>query len=128
MATHHLVTPDGTVILPGSMLHATEGVHAGTHCRLERLYHNGVTHVLRCTRYVHRLGRVVMDLHPHVFGLSVIAVSDLTGLSFEAALRLWHKISDGLFMGFLALIPLALYEAGHGGEHARRIIEMILGG
>lgn len=127
MATHHLVTPDGTVILPGSMLHATEGVHAGTHWRLERLYHNGVTHILRCTRYVHRIGRVVMDLHPSVFGLSVIVVSQWTGLSLGFVHSLCHKISDGLVMGVLALIPLAVYESAHGGEHARHLLEMLFG-
>lgn len=127
MATHHLVTPDGSVILPGTMLHATEGVHAGTHWRLERLYHNGVTHVLRCTRYIHRLGRVVMDLHPHVFGLSVIAVSKWTGLSLEFIHAWCHKISDGLIMGILALIPLAAYESANGGEHARHLLEMLFG-
>lgn len=128
MTTHHLVTPDGTVILPGTMLHATKGVHAGTHWRLERLFHNGITHVLRCTRYVHKMGRVIEYIHPSVFGLSVIAVGRWTRVSFDALHTAWHKISDGLFMGLLALVPLALYESVHAGEHVRQFLEAIFGG
>jgi len=122
----HLVTPDGEIILPGAMLHAVNGPHAGTHWRLERVHHNGTYHVLRCSR-LHRQMRVRMDLHPHVFGLSVLEITRWYRPRAQDLKACWHKIDDGLLMGALALIPLAAFEAFHGSEHARVIMESIFG-
>lgn len=120
----HLVTSDGTIVLPGAMLHAQQGPHAGTHWRLAKVWHDGVRHLLRCTRLT-RVGRAVMDFHPSVFGLNVIEVSRWWRVGSADIVRWWHKIDDGLFMGALALIPLALFEAFHGGEVTRHWLEMI---
>lgn len=123
MAIPHLVTPDGAILLPGAQLHAVKGVHAGTHWRLDRIFHNGVTHVLRCSRYVRRVGRVVEHFHPSVFGLDVIEVSRFFKITRRDLAACWHKIDDGLLMGFLALIPLGFFEAYHGGELFRHLLE-----
>lgn len=124
----HLVTPDGVIILPGTMLHAVNGPHSGTHWRLERVHHNGTHHVLRCSRLI-RTMRVRMDHHPDVFGLHVITdeVTHAFRITADDLRRCWHKIDEGILMGALALIPLAFYEAFHGSEHVRVIMESIFG-
>jgi len=124
----HVVTAEGQIILPGAMLHAVHGPHAGTHWRLEKVHHNGEHHVLRCTRLLRRVGRVVMDFHPSVFGLNVIEMKRWYRLGRDDLRRFLGKIDDGLFMGILALIPLAAFEAFHGSEHFHALVMMIMGG
>jgi hypothetical protein len=109
------------------MLHAVNGPHAGTHWRLEILHHNGTHHVLRCSALRHTM-RVRMDFHPAVFGLNVIEVSQWYRITRHDLIRCWRRIDEGLYMGALALIPLAAFEAFHGGEHARALIMSLLGG
>lgn len=124
----HLVTNDGQIILPGAMLHAVHGPHVGTHWRLESIHHNGVHHVLRCSR-MYRTMRVRMDHHPRVFGLEMITddVTQWYRITRDDLRACWHKIDDGLFMGVLALIPLAFFEAFNGSEHCRAFLESVLG-
>lgn len=125
----HLVTPDGTRILPGTMLHAVQGPHSGTHWRLEELFHNGTEHMLRCSRFVSRIGRVVMALHPSVFGLSVMEEAEASVRhSVEWLRSAYRETREGLIMGFLALIPLAIFEGLHGAEHAHVLLSLIFGG
>lgn len=124
----HIMASDGTVILPGAMLHAVHGPHAGSHWRLEGLHHNGTHHVLRCSRLVRGSMRVRMDHHPRVFDLDVVELSAWWRISRDDVMRCWHRIDDGLIMGVLALVPLAAFEAFHGGEHARALIMSLIGG
>lgn len=127
MSTHHLVTPDGSIVLPGAMLHAVKGTHAGTHWRLERVISHGVGHLLRCTRLVRKVGRVVEHFHPSVFGLDVIEVTQWFRITRHDLARFWRKIDDGLFMGLLALIPLAFFEGMNGSEHAHALLSALFG-
>lgn len=125
----HLITPDGTRILPGTMLHAVQGPHSGTHWRLEELFHNGTEHMLRCSRFVSRIGRVVMALHPSVFGLTVSEEVEATMARYWVWLRAaFRETREGLIMGFLALVPLAIFEGMNGAEHARVLLSLIFGG
>lgn len=128
MTSHHLMTPDGTVILPGTMLHATKGVHAGTHWRLEKIVRHGAEHVLRVSRYVRKVGRVFEHLHPSIFGLDLVEVTRQIRIGGADLVRCWRKIDDGLLMGVLALVPLGVFEALHGSEHFRLFLESIFGG
>lgn len=120
----HLMTSDGQIVLPGAMLCAKEGPHAGTHWRLDRVFHNGVTHVLRCTR-LHKIGRVVEHFHPSVFGLSLVQITRWFQITRRDLAHAWHKVDEWLFAGIFALIPLAIFEAYHGGDVMRSVIESV---
>lgn len=122
---HHLVSADGTVVMPGTMVHAVTGPHAGTHWRLEKVHHNGETHVLRCSRLLRSM-RVRMDFHPSVFGLHMIEIKAWYKIGKADLRRFWGKIDEGVIMGALALVPLAVFEAFHGAEHFREFIEPYL--
>ena len=112
---HHLMTPDGQIVLPGAMLCAKEGPHAGTHWRLEKIFHNGVTHLLRVTR-LHKVGRVVEHFHPSVFGLSMVEITQWWRVTRHDLAHAWHKVDEWLFAGIFALIPLAIFEHYHLAE------------
>lgn len=126
MTTRHVVTPEGDVVLPGAMLHAQRGPHAGTHWRLEQIVHNGVCHMLRVSRLVRGALRARMDIHPDVFGVTVLELTKWFQITRRDLVAFWHKIEDGLFMGFLALIPLGVYDAIHGGERFREVLDVLV--
>lgn len=126
MTTRHVVTPEGDIILPGSMLHAQRGPHAGTHWRLEKIVHNGVCHMLRVSRLVRGALRARMDIHPDVFGVTVLELTRWFRVTRGDLVAFWHKIEDGVLMGFLGLIPLAVYDTLHGGERAREVLDLLL--
>lgn len=121
---HNLVTADGLVIMPGAMLHAIKGPHAGTHWRLDTIHHNGEHHVLRCSRLL-RTMRVRMDFHPSVFGCQMIEIKAWYRIGRSDVRRWWEKVDEGVIMGALALIPLGFFEAFHGSEHFRALIEIL---
>lgn len=108
----HLMTSDGEIVLPGVVLRAEVGPHAGTHWRLEEIFHNGVTHMLRCTR-LHKVGRVVQHLHPSVFGLTMVEVKAWFKVTRHDVMTMWRKVDEWLFAGIFALGPLAIFEHYH---------------
>lgn len=124
----NLVTAEGTVIVLGRHhALATQGRHTGTWWRIDDLFHDGRDHMVRASQK-HAVGRVHRTFPPAVFGLTV--QEELSRM--RAALnRLHHvrqSVDEGLIMGTLALLPLAVFEAYHGAEHTREFLLSILGG
>lgn len=112
-----------TVTLP-TVLPALNGPHKGHHFRLEAIVMRDGVHHVRATRPL-RGGRHVVHAHPSVFGLIVQEVISAMRHALNTLYHWWQRVDDGLFMGALALIPLAVFEAYHGGEATRHLIEMM---
>jgi hypothetical protein len=127
MNTHKLVTTNGETVSLPCVLPAQMGPHAGAHFRLEALVERDGKHHVRATRLVHQRRHVVHVL-PEVFGLMVEEVVTAVRHWVNLLHRMWMKLDDGIVMGFLALIPLAFFEAFHGAELTRQMLEMIFGG
>lgn len=125
MAT--LVLTDGTPVTLGHFHLMVDGPHKGTWWRIEELFHDGSEHKVRAS-YRHRAGRVRRVFHPSVFGLMVQEELTRMRLVVNRLHHAWQKIDEGLIMGVLALVPLAVFEAYHGGEATREFLASILGG
>jgi hypothetical protein len=124
----NLVTPEGTVVVLGRHhVRAVQGRHAGTWWRIDDLFLDGSEHMVRASRK-HTVGREHRTFPPAIFGL--IVREEITRM--RAFLnRLHHtrqSVDEGLIMGTLALLPLAVFEAYHGGEVTREFLASILGG
>lgn len=121
---HHLMDQHGTVIALPTVLPALSGPHQGHHWRLEELVERDGVHFVRATRIRNRR-RCVITCLPEIFGLVVERIVNRARHVANVLHRAWSTIDEGLIMGVLALIPLALFEAYHGGEVARHILESL---
>lgn len=121
----YLLTPEGISVTLGRHYSLVEqGPHKGTWWRLDELFHDGTQHMVRCSRK-HRAGRVRRVFAPAVFGLTVHEELTRFKHAFNLVIHARRKVDDGIILGALALIPLALFEAFHGGEATRHLIEAI---
>lgn len=124
----YLVTTEG-IAVSLRVHHAVveSGPFRGTVWRIDELFHDGTDHCVRASRK-HRAGRVRGVFHPSVFGLMV--QEEFTRIR-RVVNRLQHMlrtVDEGLIMGTLALLPLAAFEAYHGGEVTREFLTHLLGG
>lgn len=122
----HLVTTDGTVVTLGrTTLPIHFGSHAGEWWRLDEIFHDGTQHMLRCSRLHRGKVRVRKVFAPVHFALEVMEEITHMRALVNRVHHTWQKIDEGLIMGVLALVPLALFEAFHGGEATRHLLESL---
>lgn len=123
----YLATEAGEMVSTGAMLTAVAGPHLGRHFRFcaihedrERIH---VHHV-----YAHPFRNARAVLHPSVFGLrlqeEISRLRHLLNLCCHALDQLW----SGVFMGVIALVPLAFFEQYQGAEHVTAIVNYFVGG
>lgn len=111
----------------GRTVQATTGPYRGTWWVLVDVHRTDSGHRVVASR-PHRVGRHVIRVAPAVFGLIIDEVISW-GRHALNTLNVWRQtMGSGVAMGLLALIPLALYEAIHGGELTRHILLRLLGG
>lgn len=123
----NLVTPEGiTVYLGRHYAMIEKGREKGTWWRLDELFHDGTEHRVRASRR-HAAGRVHRTFPPAAFGLIVREELTRLRLLLNRLHHLWQTIDEGVVMGTLALVPLALFEAYHGGEVTREVIHYLFG-
>jgi hypothetical protein len=123
----NLVTPEGiTVCLGRHYAMVEKGREKGTWWRLDELFHDGTEHRVRASRK-HPAGRVHRTFPPAIFGLVVREEYTRVRLIINRLHHVWQKIDEGVYMGALALIPLAFFEAYHGGEVTRQLLTYLFG-
>lgn len=116
----HIATTDGqTVRLRQTVLTAQSGPHAGQSFRIDDVIKHGRDHLVKATRK-HRTGRHSIKVLADVFNLVITEIEELTRKIKNRVVRTWTKIDEGLYMGTLALIPLAYFEHY---EMADKIVE-----
>lgn len=117
----HIATADGqTVRLRQTVLTAQSGSHKGRAFRIDDVTKINGRHIVKATRK-HPTGRHSIKVLPEVFGLVITELEEITRKIVNRFLTTWRKIDEGLYMGTLALIPLAYFEHY---EMADKIVEM----
>ena len=118
----HIATADGqNVQLRRTCIVAKIGPHAGRCFRIDDVVKRDGQHVVRATRK-HATGRHMITVLPEVFGLIIREIEEITRRVINRVRRTWMKIDEGLYMGTLALIPLAYFEHY---EMADKIVEIL---
>lgn len=107
----------------GRSVQAVKGPYAGTWWRLDDVRKANGQHLI-CASRTHRVGRHRITVAPDMFGLVIEEIVRFARHCLNTLHAVRVKIDDGIILGFLALIPLALFEAFHGGEWTRHIIEV----
>lgn len=99
----------------GRTVQAQSGPFAGSWWRLDALVkRDGVWHV--SVSRSHRCGRRKVVAPPDVFGLLVREILTLLRRTRNLLVHVWQTIDEGIVMGALALLPLALFEHFHMAE------------
>lgn len=121
---HITLASTGVAVVPGRMIQAITGPYAGSWWRLDDVQKADGCHVAHVSRS-HRVGRHRMICPAEIFGL---VVQDVVAW-YRHAINVLHdvrrKVDDGLILGILALVPLAIFEAFHGGEATRQLLESL---
>jgi hypothetical protein len=116
----HIATADGqTVRLRQTVLTARSGVHKGRTFRIDDVTKLNGRHVVKASRK-HPIGRHVIKVLPEIFGLVITEIEETFRKIKARVIKTWTKIDEGLYMGTLALIPLAYFEHY---EMADKIVE-----
>jgi hypothetical protein len=120
-----LATTGGTVVI-GRLIQAVAGPYAGSWWRLDDVREADGGHLV-CASRPHRIGRHRITAPAEVFGLIVQEAVAWSRHVINILCDIRRKVDDGILLGFLALIPLALFEAFHGGEATRQLLESLFG-
>lgn len=123
---HITLATTGDTVEMGRLVQAVAGPYAGSWWRLDDVRKADGVHVAHVSRK-HRVGRHIMHCPAELFGLVVQEIVSLRRHALNVLCDLRRKVDDGIFLGFLALIPLALFEAFHGGEATRQLLESLFG-
>jgi hypothetical protein len=123
----HLVTDTGETVRSGTVLIAVVGPHTGRRFRFVDIHESGERVLVRHA-HGHTFRNALAVLHPSVFACEIH--QELTRLrrTLNLCHHTWQKVDEGLVMGALALVPLALFEAYGGGEKAHELLASLLGG
>jgi hypothetical protein len=106
----HIATADGqTVRLRQTVLTAHSGDHRGHAFRIDDVTKINGRHVVKATRK-HRTGRHTIKVAPEIFRLVITEIEETLRKIKTRVVTTWAKIDEGLYMGTLALIPLAYFE------------------
>ena len=111
----HLMTSTGSTVSLPRMAQAQSGPYTGTWWRLDEIVKRDTTHHVSASRK-HKIGRHKITVLPEIFGLWVRETLNVIKSIGRRVLTAWRKIDEGLYMGALALIPLAYFERYHGAE------------
>ena len=107
----HLATTSGqTVQLRRTHLTAQHGPHAVRIFRIDDVTKVDGKHVVMASRRHNKSIRHMVKTAPEVFGIIVTEVEEIVRTVWAKARRVWSRIDDGLYMGTMALIPLAYFE------------------
>ena len=120
----HLITETGELVLPGHVLTAVAGPHAGRRFRFAGIHADGKRVLVHHTSpHPFRNARTV--LHPSVF--ACILREEVTRLKHLVNLchHTWQRLDEWLLAGAVALVPLAFFEQYHLAE---RITHALTGG
>lgn len=123
----HLTTSTGSAVVLPRMAQAQSGPHMGTWWRLDEIVRRDNAHHVRASRK-HTIGRHKITVLPEIFGLRVRETLNVIKGIARRALNFWRKIDEGLYMGALALIPLAYFERYDGAEWITETINKIVDG
>lgn len=120
---HITLVTTGDVVPLGRSIQAVTGPYAGMWWRLDdvRRSDGDTPHVVHVSRLT-RIGRHRMVASPGMFGLVIREAVTLWRHVCHLLTVTRRKVDDGLILGALALIPLALFEAFHGGETTRALL------
>ena len=124
----NLITPEGAIVPLGRHYARVQfGSLTGTLWRLDEIFHDGVQHMVRCSRQ-HAIGRVRRVFAPVVFGLSV--QEEITRLhhALNLGVHAWQKVDEWFFAGIVALVPLAFFEQYHLAETITHALSSLTGG
>lgn len=121
---HITLATTGDTVEMGRLVQAVAGPYAGSWWRLDDVRKTDGVHVAHVSRK-HRVGRHVMHCPAEMFGLVVQEIVSLARHALNVLADIQRRVDDGIFLGFLALIPLALFEAFHGGEATRQLLESL---
>lgn len=106
----HIATADGqTVQLRRTVLTAHAGDHKGRAFRIDDVIKQNGRHLVVASRK-HRTGRHTIKAAPEVFRLIITELEEISRKIGQKIWAFWTKIDEGLYMGSLALIPLAYFE------------------
>lgn len=107
----NLATTSGqTIQLRRTHLTAQHGPHAGRTFRIDDVTKVNGKHVVVASRKHNKSIRHMIKVAPEVFGIVVTEVEEIIRTAWTKARRVWARIDDGLYMGTMALIPLAYFE------------------
>lgn len=120
----YLATEHGEVVPQGAILRAVIGTHTGRYFRFVDVHEDGQRIVVR-HHGAHPFRHSLAVLHPMIFGCVLEQEIAHLRAFFNRCHHAWQRIEDGLWMGALALVPLALFEAYHGGEMTRHLLESL---
>lgn len=120
----HLATESGEIIAPGAILHAVMGPYKGRAFRFLDI-HDDRERIIVAFHGAHPFRHQRVTLHPSAFSLFLREEITRLRAALNRCHHLWQRVDEGLIMGALALIPLALFEAYHGGEVTRHVLESI---
>lgn len=104
----------GADVALGTMLHVVSGPSLNAAWRYEAIAPRSEgDHLVRVSRIHPRMGRVHTHMHPKVLGCHIVV-----DLVWHERCRLvlhhaWLKGDDYLMAGFVALLPLAIFERFH---------------
>jgi hypothetical protein len=119
-----ILASTGEEITLGRHVHAIAGPYKGTLWRLDEIRPHEGGHRVHVSRRT-PVGRRVAQCPLEWFDLRLEEI--ITG--FRHALSHlhhgWQRADEWLWAGVFALIPLALFEAFHGGEATRQLIEHV---
>lgn len=124
---HITLVSTGDSVPLGRSVQAVMGPYAGTWWRVDDVRKADGRHLV-CASRAHRVGRHHIVVAPEVFGLVIQEIVAWYRHVVNILVSLRRKVDDGLILGALALIPLALFEAFHGGEATRELLVQWLGG
>lgn len=110
----HIATTDGTIVqLRRTNLIANQGQHAGRRFRIDEIQHDGRQHIVVASRKHSSKLRHTIKVLPEVFGLVITEIEEITRELLGIVKRIGTQIVEllnGLYVGTLALIPLAYFE------------------
>jgi hypothetical protein len=120
-----LVTSEGELVSPGRILTATAGPYRGRRLRFVDIHHDAERIVCHLLHPSVRHARVI--LHPSHFGLELRRELTRMARTFNRLHHTWQHVDEWLWAGAFALVPLAIFEAFHGGEATREFLLSVMG-
>lgn len=121
----HLMTSTGSTVSLPRMSQAQSGPHAGTWWRLDNIVKRDSLHHVSASRS-HKIGRHKITVLPEIFGMKIRETVNVMKTLSRKILTVWQKIDEGLYMGALALVPLAYFEQYHGAEWITELVHSMI--